>query len=478
MTIDGADTYMTKEVSNKLNNQDVISRFDKRALDAMKDVNGKSTAYQSSNPNRNSENTWLVLKKGQPVTVTYHNLEGVTYNGNPVDHVVYKYELESSSDGTDEAMAQIMRDPTETIWVGSNSTNPDNHLRVKMTIGFYDSRGNKIDTSDNRAVLSLSSLNHYTTVPYISNNGKQEKIIMNHLEKVNIGNNEFVPIPGSSVTLNENGWVYSVNSNQRISEGSKFDADDMYGYVNKQTGETFYTTDPDITNNKYILTHGGAQNWIKASKTVGWDDVPAANDGRWPVNKYYGAGAMKLTGDYIEFDVSGNTPDFNTSYWFNINSSIAVPQDPGSTPEQPERPTKTVEYNNLTVSKTGSVKLPTAPKPEFDHQRPGDKPKSPDTPSVEWHLAKVVKVTNQTVPNNPNVPNIPGKPDKPSVPNKSVKVMKTNHAVVSKQGTNKNQLPQTGEGNNSQQKILGSILLVIASLLGLTELGLRDRKKE
>lgn len=114
-------------------------------------------------------------------------------------------------------------------------------------------------------------------------------------------------------------------------------------------------------------------------------------------------------------------------------------------------------------------------------------------------MAKVVKVTNQTVPNNPNVPdkpsvpNIPGKPDKPSlpnklgkpdkpnrpsVPNKSVKVMKTNHAVVSKQGTNKNQLPQTGEENNSQQKILGSILLVIVSLLGLTELGSRDRKKE
>lgn len=304
------------------------------------------------------------------------------------------------------------------------------------------------------------------------------------LETCTIGNNEFVPIPGSSVTLNDNGWVYSVNSNQRISEGSKFDADDMYGYVNKQTGETFYTTDPDITNNKYILTHGGAQNWIKASKTVGWDDVPAANDGRWPVNKYYGAGTMKLTGDYIEFDVSGNTPDFNTSYWFNINSSIAVPQDPGSAPEQPERPTKTVEYNNLTVSKTESVKLPTAPKPEFDHQRPGDKPKSPDTPNVEWHLAKVVKVTNQTVPNNPNVPdkpsvpNIPGKPNRPSVPNKSVKVMKTNHAVVSKQGTNKDQLPQTGEENNSQQKILGSILPVIASLLGLTELGSRNRKKE
>lgn len=57
------------------------------------------------------------LKKGQPVTVTYHNLTGATYNGKPIDHVVYKYELESSSDGTDEVMAQIMHDPTETIWV-------------------------------------------------------------------------------------------------------------------------------------------------------------------------------------------------------------------------------------------------------------------------------------------------------------------------------------------------------------------------
>lgn len=218
MTIEGADTYMTKEVSDQLNSKDVISRFDKASLDAIQDASGNKTAYQQNNPHGEAENTWIVLKKGQPVTVTYHNLTGATYNGKPIDHVVYKYELESSSDGTNEVMAQIMHDPTETIWVGSNSTDPNNHLRVKMTIAFYGSDGNKFDTSDGKAILSLASLNHYTTIPYISDSGQQETIQMNHLERVNIGNNEFVGIPGSSVTLNENGWVYSVNSNQRVSE--------------------------------------------------------------------------------------------------------------------------------------------------------------------------------------------------------------------------------------------------------------------
>lgn len=489
MTIEGADIYMTKEVSDQLNSKDVISRFDKAALDAMQDASGNKTAYQQNNPHGKAENTWIVLKKGQPVTVTYHNLTGATYNGKPIDHVVYKYELESSSDGTDEVMAQIMHDPTETIWVGSNSTDPNNHLRVKMTIAFYGSDGNKFDTSDGKAVLSLASLNHYTTIPYISDSGQQETIQMNHLERVNIGNNEFVGIPGSSVTLNENGWVYSVNSNQRVSEGAKFDADDMYGYVNKQTGETFYTSDSDITNNKYILAHGGAQNWVAASKTVGWDDVPSANDGKWPVNKYYGAGAMKLTGDYIEFDVSGNTPDFNTSYWFNINSSIAVPQAPGNPPVQPVKPTANVEYNQLTVSKSETVKSPTAPKPEFDHEKPGEKPQAPEVPSAEWHLAKVVEVAKETVPDKPAEPNKPTEPSKPTEPTKPTELNKTpeptkpspvkavRQVSTETQPTNEKRLPQTGDEKDTKQRVLGTILLAMVSFLGFTQLASFFKKR-
>ena len=491
MTIEGADTYMTKEVSDQLNSKDVISRFDKASLDAMQDASGNKTAYQQNNPHGEAENTWIVLKKGQPVTVTYHNLTGATYNGKQTDHVVYKYGLESSSDGTDEVMAQIMHDPTETIWVGSNSTNPNNHLRVKMTIAFYGSDGNKFDTSDGKAVLSLASLNHYTTIPYISDSGQQETIQMNHLERVNIGNNEFVGIPGSSVTLNENDWVYSVNSNQRVSEGAKFDADDMYGYVNKQTGETFYTSDSDITNNKYILAHGGAhggaQNWVAASKTVGWDDVPSANNGKWPVNKYYGAGAMKLTGDYIEFDVSGNTPDFNTSYWFNINSSIAVPQDPGNPPVQPVKPTANVEYKQLTVSKSETVKSPTAPKPEFDQEKPGEKPQAPEVPSAEWHLAKVVKVAKETVPDKPAEPNKPAEPSKPSQPTTPVKPVNPSQPTTPAKPVQAGQaaatnfvdqrLPQTGETDQQHMTLSGLLLLAMSSVLGLFEMTKRKRKE-
>ena len=523
MTIEGADTYMTKEVSDQLNSKDVISRFDKASLDAMQDASGNKTAYQQNNPHGEAENTWIVLKKGQPVTVTYHNLTGATYNGKQTDHVVYKYGLESSSDGTDEVMAQIMHDPTETIWVGSNSTNPNNHLRVKMTIAFYGSDGNKFDTSDGKAVLSLASLNHYTTIPYISDSGQQETIQMNHLERVNIGNNEFVGIPGSSVTLNENGWVYSVKSNQRVPEGATFDADDMYGYVKKQTGETFYTSDSDITNNKYILAHGGAQNWTLASKTVGWDDVPSANDGKWPVNKYYGAGAMKLTGDSIEFDVSGNTPDFNTSYWFNINSSIAVPQDPGNPPVQPVKPTANVEYKQLTVSKSETVKSPTAPKPEFDQEKPGEKPQAPEVPSAEWHLAKVVKVAKETVPDKPAEPNKPAEPSKPSQPTTPAKPVNPSQPTTPAKPVNPGQpttpvkpvnpsqpttpvkpvnpsqpttpakpvqagqaaatnfvdqrLPQTGETDQQHMTLSGLLLLAMSSVLGLFGMTNRQRKE-
>ncbi|QLL71054.1 GbpC/Spa domain-containing protein [Lactobacillus sp. 3B(2020)] len=545
MTIEGADTYMTREVSNKLNSQDVVSRFNKAEIDNMTDADGNKTAYQSTNPNKESENVWIVLKKGQVVTVTYHNLEGVKYDGNPVDHVVYTYELESSSDGSDEAMAQIMHDPTQTIWVGSNSKDPNEHLKVKMTIGFYDANNQKIDTSNGHAILSLSSLNHYTTVPYITEDGKHESINMNHLERVNIGNNEFVPIPGSSVTLNENDWVYSVNSNQRISEGAKFDADDVYTFVNKKTGAKFYTKDSNITYNNYIKANGGASDWVLASKTTGWDDLPAATeDGKWPGNKYYGAGAMKLVGDYIEIDVSGNTPAFNTSYWFTLNSLLAIPENPGEEPKVPEKPTANVEYNEFTVSTSESITPPTAPKPKFDTPKPGEKPKKPDnpsTPSVEWNgytVSTSESVTPPTAPkpkfdtpkpgekpkkpDNPSTPSVewngytvstsesvtpptapkpkfdtpkPGeKPEEPNTPevdwhlatvtmsnvvrtpkeketpNKPHKVVKKrvpSHKMPTKM-TKSEVLPQTGSKDNSLLRVLGSIVLALAGLFGLT----------
>ena len=502
MTIEGADTYMTREVSNKLNSQDVVSRFNKAEIDNMTDADGNKTAYQSTNPNRESENVWIVLKKGQVVTVTYHNLEGVKYDGNPVDHVVYTYELESSSDGSDEAMAQIMHDPTQTIWVGSNSKDPNEHLKVKMTIGFYDANNQKIDTSNGHAILSLSSLNHYTTVPYITEDGKRESINMNHLERVNIGNNEFVPIPGSSVTLNENDWVYSVNSNQRISEGAKFDADDVYTFVNKKTGAKFYTKDSNITYNNYIKANGGASDWVLASKTTGWDDLPAATeDGKWPGNKYYGAGAMKLVGDYIEIDVSGNTPAFNTSYWFTLNSLLAIPENPGEEPKVPEKPTANVEYNEFTVSTSESITPPTAPKPKFDTPKPGEKPKKPDnpsTPSVEWNgyaVSTSESVTPPTAPKpkfdtpkpgekpeEPNTPEVdwhlatvtmsnvvrtPKEKETPNKPHKVVKKRVPSHKMPTKM-TKSEVLPQTGSKDNSLLRVLGSIVLALAGLFGLT----------
>lgn len=283
---------------------------------------------------------------------------------------------------------------------------------------------------------------------------------MDHLERVNIGNNEFVKIPGSSVSLNENGWVYSPNSNQRISEGADFDADDVYTYVNKKTGVKFYTKDSDITNNSYIKVNGGASNWIRVAKTTGWDDQPSSTDsGKWPSNKYYGSGAMKLIGDYIEFDVGGNTPDFNTSYWFVLNSAVAIPENPGEEPIKPKKPTITVEYNELTISTLESVTLPTAPKPKFDTPRPGEEPKEPTAPEAEWHLATVTTA---------NVVRIPKEKNTSKTPHKVVKAGFAPSQKKPERQIKSEVLPQAGSKDDNLLSVLGSMILALAGLFGLT----------
>lgn len=483
MTIEGADTYMTKATSDQLNHRDVVSRFDKASLDQLKDENGQRTAYQTTNPNAEDEDTWLILKKGQPVTVTYRNLKGASYNGEAIDHVTYVYTLVSSSDGSDEAMAQILHDPTQTIWVGTNTKSPDQHLTVKMDIAFYDQAGNKIDTSAGNAIISLSSLNHYTTIPYVTEDGKQESIPMNHLERVNIGNNEFILIPGSSITLNEDNWVYALNSNQRKSEGSQFDADDMHAYVNNNDPSDIYvTTNGDKINDNYIRTHGGANNWTEAEKTTGWDALPSATaDGKWPVNKFYGAGAAKLTDGTIYFDVSGNTPDFNTSYWFVINSAVAVPRDPGEEPKDPEKPSMEAEYTPLSFVQVESLETPIKPS---EPEEPGNQLKEPEVPEVDWHLAKVVSITQETIPKDPEPDPDSQDPPSPTDPEPELRpdpaspeslerpiIIETVETanpkqteVVSQQVVKEKDLPQTGQKSSSNLiTALGAILVSLVS---------------
>lgn len=474
MTISGADKYITKEAAAQLDSQDVVSRFDKTKLDAM----GETFAYQTTNPYAENENAWVILKKGQPVTVTYQNLTNAFYDETPISKVTYTYTLESSSDGSDEAMAQIMHDPTETIWVGSNTKSPADHLTVKMDIVFYDEKGNKIDTKDGNALISLASLNHYTGIPYVTEDGVAAVIPMEHIERVNLGNNEFVEIPGSSVTINEDGWAYAKESNQRQSEGSQFDADDTFVYVNQETGEQFTTTDKNIAENTYVKAHGGVDQWKLISQTIGWDDLPSATaDGKWPVNKYYGAGALRLIDGTLYFDVSGNNPDFQTSYWFVLNSAVAVPHEPGEKPVAPSKPTMEIAVQPYRVEANETLALPTMPAPKFDHEKPAPKPNEPQVSELNWHQAKVFQIEVTTIPDVPPTPDKPGKPETPTpnepgepetptppTPDKNTKQTKIKNVVTKQKVTSQKTLPQTGQADTTDFSVMG-LMAVSASLL-------------
>ncbi|MFR4845075.1 MAG: GbpC/Spa domain-containing protein [Streptococcus sp.] len=70
-----------------------------------------------------------------------------------------------------------------------------------------------LDLSKNGSVLSISSLNHWNTE------------LGNHIEKVGLNGNEYVQIPGSSITLHEDGYAYATNDNEFVANGSRFNSD-------------------------------------------------------------------------------------------------------------------------------------------------------------------------------------------------------------------------------------------------------------
>ena len=213
-----------------------------------------------------------------------------------------------------------------------------------MHLAFYDAEDATIpmDLSGNRSVMSISSLNHW-----INDFG-------DHIEKVGLGQNEFVKIIGSSIDQHGD-YIYSENDNQYKENGALFNGDPT-------TDENGNVIDP------------------------GWDAINA--DGTPRVgNAYYGAGAMIYKGYPIEFVVGGNNEGLPTAFWFAANSAIAVPSKPEETdkPTPPVVPSRIVEWNRVylvseTPTPTPQPKSKPTPKP--DPQTPSAKKEIPTLPTV------------------------------------------------------------------------------------------------
>ena len=192
-----------------------------------------------------------------------------------------------------------------------------------------------------------------------------------HIEYVNIGDNEFIKLPNSSVDQDASTkLVYSKVQNQYMSQGATFNAD-------------------------------------SSSETKGWDDPKSPY-------LYYGGGAVLLKNNHLEFIVKGaNATGEATLYWFSIQTNVAFPQDPGEEPVKPTEPTPPVKPEKPELTEVPTVKEKPVPPTEPEYKSvpvlPSEpvKPEAPELlkdpvkkevkmPVIEWHKNVVVKKSEET----------------------------------------------------------------------------------
>ncbi|WP_137627110.1 GbpC/Spa domain-containing protein, partial [Lactiplantibacillus pingfangensis] len=429
VSIEGTTNYITLDAVKRLgiggNDKSIIDQYNTSAL--------TDSDLTRTDPYSNSQDHIILMKVGDTVTATYDNLSNTSYtqddgSSKKIAKIVYKYTLKSSSNNAQNAIVDIIRDPTVTITVGSN-TETNNPISMDMGIKFYYEDGTQVDFSDGKAIVSLSSLNHWNGTQYLpnekpqaitlqanDNNGKTVQVQWNpyqsnegptqtngrvdvvsenlqhlfagknvtlsdtnpfkfvidgtvsdvtsyvakdangnqydttdqtigkytltngtvtytpnfkydqsdHVEKVGIGKNTFVYLPGSSIN-NQNGTVYSVGNNEYVSKGAKLNAES----IGSEAAGTYIQ---------------------------GWD---------YPQSKtaYYGSGALILTDGNINFSVGGNSigQHNNTVMWFAMNANINTPKDPGNAPTAPVAPTApTVEWHENQVVQTQQVSVTNA----------------------------------------------------------------------------------------------------------------------
>lgn len=258
--------------------------------------NAKNTIIKSDGTvitSDSTEDTRVVLHKGESITVTYTGLENSSYAGTKISKVVYTYTAKDDTDGLD-----INHNPNVTLTfqgadfdladaTGEQDGSWSSHLG--MSIQFFDENGTVISfNEDNPALIAFNSLNR-TKVYAGSGYGETIQNLSSNIEVETIN--------GSSIVY-ENGILHASGYNDYKSNGSRFE-------VNPASG------DPDY-----------------------WD-------GNAQANRWYGAavGVVK-SGDTISFDIvmdAGSDASRHAygQYWFAFSSNIASVTPPKYRPEVP-----------------------------------------------------------------------------------------------------------------------------------------------
>ncbi len=338
ISLEGVSQYLTNEAVAKHHTDGILDQFNTDKYQT--DGHYNADEFTDQNPTNGKEDVWFRIQVGQTVTATYTGLENSYYDGKKLSKVIINYRLNSTTNNDNDALVKLFHDPTKTIFIGAQTSKEGRGDKISITIHpiFFDLDGNQVDLSNNKAIMGLSSLNHWITE------------YGDHVEKVEVGDNEYIQIPGSSVQ-NHNGAAYSEKDNQYKSHGAVFNGD----------GED------------------------------GWDSI---NDDGTPRSKtaFYGAGAMTYKGQPFTVTAGGNDQFLPTTIWFSANSVVSVPKDPGQAPEKPqpaENPKKPLAPTTMTVTWheniVKEVKIPIKPvipqtTTTVERPKPQPKPQTPTTP--------------------------------------------------------------------------------------------------
>lgn len=286
--------------------------------------NAKNTIIKSDGTvitSDSTEDTRVVLHKGESLTVTYTHLENSSYAGTKISKVVYTYTAKDDTDGL-----HINHDPNVTLTfygadfaladaTGEQAGSWSSHLG--MSIQFFDESDSVISFhEDTPALIAFNSLNRSKVY---AGSGYGESI-------QNLSSNiEVETINGSSIVY-ENGVLHASGYNDYKSNGSRFEA-------NPASGDSNF-----------------------------WDGDSQAN--RW----YGAAVGIVKSGDTISFDIvmdAGSDAPRHAygQYWFAFSSNIASVTPPSIIPWHPNDITpptpESVEVQNIHIT-PGQVNVPKA----------------------------------------------------------------------------------------------------------------------
>lgn len=309
--------------------------------------NAKNTIIKSDGTvitRDSTEDTRVVLHKGESLTVTYTHLENSSYAGTKISKVVYTYTAKDDTDGL-----HINHDPNVTVtFYGADFALPDatgeqsgswsSHLG--MSIQFFDESDSVISFhEDTPALIAFNSLNR-TKVYAGSAYGESIQNLSSNIEVATIN--------GSSIVY-ENGVLHASGYNDYKSNGSRFEANPASGDSNFWDG--------DSQANRW---YGAAVGIVKNGDTIFFDIVmDAGSDAeRHQYGQYWFAFSSNIA--------SVTPPKYRPNVPNDITSPTPEPvsvQNIHITPEVVTVPNDVTLHDIILTAETHAIKLETAVAP-------------------------------------------------------------------------------------------------------------------